>query len=369
MYEEKTFPKKEWFETIFGFKELANTVEEKFDVIESEDHVKLKSKINNKTYNAGKFQIKSSSRDKYKLIKKERQGTLNIIKGYGEHTKHFELIDILSMQSLPKWNGATYLVASNFNCLEFTNSNQKAADGVTNYYEDNTQGPYAALACGPSAVYRNYFIKHNDNVSQLNKEINLLEKTPINVKHGYAIINNDKYLKKNNSNFDWDDPEIWQVGIHSNCEVVMKRGQNSTFSMAPKNQIANHVYASALNFNRNVKSTYFTKEIAKKLLVAEYRAAILAAWENSSKFANLAGSNKLSLTLLGGGVFQNPYEIICEAIMENIDLIMESGLDVYITCFKEDDFYEIEGFLSDYVYGTDGRIIDTNDDLDCKDLI
>lgn len=366
MADEKDFPMSVWFEKIFGFEEFFLSVEENLKVIEFPDHIELKSKINNKTYNAGIFQIRTSSRDSFKLTKRDKQGTLNIIKGHGEQSKHFELIDILAMQSLSKWNGATYLVASNFNCLEFENSYQNARVGVAEYYQDTTQGPYAALACCPSAVYRNYFIKHHDNeVGQINIELNLLEKTPIKVKHGYAQISNDNDLPP----FDWDDPNIWQVGLHSNCEVVLNRGPNSTFSIAPEGQIANHVYASAFNFYNDVKFTDHTKEIGKKLLIAEYRAAILAAWENSIKFSEFCGSNKLALTLLGGGAFNNPRDIICEAISENVELIKESGLDVFITCFNEDDFKEIEEFIIKEVKKTNGKVIDTNDDRSCGDLI
>lgn len=370
MSEEKVFPMNTWFETIFGFEEFSFFVKERIEVIEFSDHVELKSKINKKVYNAGNFQIKSSARGSYKLPKKDKQGSLNIIKGYGRQSKHFELVDILAIQSLPKWNGATYLVASNFNCLEFTSPYENASVGVNEYYEDVTQGPYAALACCPAVVYRNYFIKHQDEIGQLNIEINLLDKTPINVKHGYAMINNDEDFKEKITEFNWDDPNIWQIGIHSNCEVVLNRGNTeSTFSIAPRNQIANHIYASAFSFYDYVKYTDLTVSIAKKLLIAEYRAAILATWENSINFSNLAGSNKLLLTLLGGGVFNNPYNIICEAINENVELIKESGLEVYISCFGEDDFIEIEQFIMKDVHITNGKVIDTNNDQNCRDLI
>lgn len=101
---EETFPIKTWFESIFGFEEFVFSVKENFEVKEFKDHVEVQSKINNKTFNAGNFQIRSSSRDSYNLTVKDKEGTLNIIKGYGEQSKHFELVDILSIQSLPKWN-------------------------------------------------------------------------------------------------------------------------------------------------------------------------------------------------------------------------------------------------------------------------
>lgn len=374
----KVFSMKTWFEELFGFEESVKSVYENFEIVEFPDHVDLKSKVNNKVYNAGNFQIRSSDRSTYDLHKKDRKGTLNIIKGNGQRSKHFELVDILTMQSLPKWNGATYLAASNFNCLEFVSSYQSAKDGVTNYYADVTQGPYAALACGPAIVYRNYFYKHDDVIGQIDKDVDLLCKTPIIVKRGYAQIKDDTDFKKmknesgktiNLSEYDWSNPQIWQVGVHRNCEVVMTRGLGRTFSTVPPNQIAHHVYAAAFNFFGDVVETKFTQKITQDLLKAEYRATILAAWENSQLYPDLPGSNKLSLTLLGGGVFNNPYDLICDAISTNVDLIEESGLDVYVTCFNQDTFNEVKDYLLVDVESTNGKVYDTNDDESCKDLI
>lgn len=374
----KVFSMKTWFKELFGFEESVKSVYENLETVEYPDHVEIKSKVNKNVFNAGNFQIRSSDRSTYELKKKDRKGTLNIIKGNGQRSKHFELIDILTMQSLPKWNGATYLAASNFNCLEFVSSYQTAKEGVTSYYTDSTQGPYAALACGPAIVYRNYFFKHDGVEGQLDKEVNILSETPINVKHGYAQIKDDRDFKeiKNESgkkidpwDYNWSNPKIWQVGVHRNCEVVMTRGPGRTFATAPPKQIAHHVYAAAFNFCGDVSSTAFTQSVTQDLLQAEYRATILAAWENSQLFPNLPGSNKLSLTLLGGGVFNNPYELICEAISANVDLIVESGLDVYITCFSQNTFDEIKNYLMDCVKSTNGKVYDTNSDESCKDLL
>ena len=109
--------------------------------------------------------------------------------------------------------------------------------------------------------------------------------------------------------------------------------------------------------------------MSKELLTAEYRATILAAWENSILYPGRKGSNKLSLTLLGGGVFCNPYQIICGAIAANIKLIKESGLKVYLTCYDESTFDEVMQYLETAVNETNGKIYDTNDDESCRDLI
>lgn len=399
-----SFSPRTWFEQLFGFQESVDSVTNNFTVTEVNEfeqtelnppplQIKLTSKINEKTYLAGNFQIRPSDRKSFYLrpSQNKNQGQLNIIRGYGRQSKHYELVDILSMQSIPEFNGATYLAASNFNCLEFVSCYQTASSGVTNYYSDPTQGPYAALACGPSIVYRNYFLKHGEYIGQISSEINLLSKTPIPVTHGYAIIHQDQdivvpkpksfwqkiiyfikrlwYGKKKLDMMYFTDPKLWQVGVHRNCEVVLTRSQNNEFTFAPPNQFAHHVYAAAFNFASDVTSTNLTRFVSKELLTAEYRATILAAWENSILYPGRKGSNKLSLTLLGGGVFNNPYSIICGAIAANVKLIKESGLQVYLTCYDDRTFREVMQYLQKAVEETKGIIYDTNDEESCNDLI
>ncbi|KAK8833753.1 hypothetical protein M9Y10_035687 [Tritrichomonas musculus] len=402
--ENQSFSPRTWFEQLFGFKESVESVQNNFDVIESNEfnqtklnppplQTKLVSKVNGKSYNAGNFQIRSSDRKSYHLSKSpnKNNGKLNIIHGYGRQSKHYELVDILSMQSIPAFNGATYLAASNFNCLEFVSCYQTASSGVTSYYADPTQGPYAALACGPSIVYRNYFLKHDNVIGQISSEINLLSKTPIPVTHGYAIIHDNKVLtppkpktfwgivkrfilklfmsEEKLNGLYWTDPKIWQVGVHRNCEVALARGSQGEFCFARAGVFAHHVYAAAFNFASDVVETDLTRKVSTQMLTAEYRATILAAWENSILYPGRPGSNKLSLTLLGGGVFNNPYDIICGAIAENVKLIKESGLQVYVTCYDDRTFRDVMQYLQKAVDETKGIIYDTNDEESCAQLL
>ena len=167
----------------------------------------------------------------------------------------------------------------------------------------------------------------------------------------------------------WLDPKIWQIGVHRNCEVVLNRGPEGQFCLARSGLTSHHVYAAAFNFASDVIETNLTQKVSSYLLTAEYRATILAAWENSILYPGKCGSNKLSLTLLGGGVFNNPYEIICNAINENVKLIKESGLQVFVTCYDEETFSEVMLYLQQAVDETNGKIYDTNDDESCADLL
>ena len=290
----------------------------------------------------------------------------------------------MSCCSYPQFNGATVQVASNFNCLEFESENQRKGDGVTIYALDYTQGPTASLSCAAASVYRNYFYKNNDgfnihfksdsninNISRnifINDEINLLSKTPLIVNHGKVMIKDHKEVERLKAlNFDWKNLHNYFIGNHTNCEVSLKRSDNymkdNCFQLFEnKKHFINQVFASAFNFSSNVLFCPFTVEIAQNLLYAEYKATILAAIKNSISFPNEPGSSKCFLTLLGGGVFANPPEIVAPAIARNAELISESGIDVNVVCFNDDSFAKNFPLLEKAMRLTGGKVIITRDD-------
>lgn len=353
---ENSFSPSAWFEQLFGFRERVADVAKNIKCEEVGDDAFLVSLVNGKRYKAGNFQVRSiSSFD----MKPRGGGKLHIIHGHGSYSTHFDYIDVLSNQALPENDGATYLAASNFNCLEFVSQDQTALDGVTGYVYDRTQGPFCALAAGPAIVYRNYFVKHDGKVGQLEKEIELLKKTPIHVTHGYPIITNPEFTNNSsNKKFKWDDENNYLVGVHRGCQLTTTRNGNNFALVNQDDRIVHHVYAAAFNFNGTVDKCNLTIKISKYMLKAEYKAAILAAWENSLLYPNRKGSNKLYLTLLGGGVFGNDIDLIADAIGSNINIIKDSGLDVYVVCFSDSLFTEVNHVLGKHVKSTKGSIID-----------
>ena len=118
------------------------------------------------------------------------------------------------------------------------------------------------------------------------------------------------------------------------------------------------MYPAALNFCGDVDKTDFIIEIASYILKDEYKAAVLAVWENSVKMESegRAAARVLFLTLLGGGVFGNPFEIIAESIVSCKDLIVESGLDVWVVCFNKNSFYMTRDILMPVVDETGGWV-------------
>jgi hypothetical protein len=348
--------RKSWFENLFGFRESVSSVEENFIVTHRDGHAFLTSKVNNRTWNAGAFSVRNISSFAVPSPS-AHPGVLHVICGRpGDLT----LVNVLTAQSFGFFDGSTFQAASNFNCLEFTSDMQTASDGVTNYVFDYTQGPYCALAAGPAIVYRNYFVPHSDGVvGQLIQEVELLKRSPIGqfVVHGYPILNANRLEQIKDAN--WDDLDQFSIGLHEHCEVTTTQvGHQVTITGVPEGRIVHHVYAAALNFMGTVILNPTSERIGRQMLKAEYRATVLAAAEMAKKYPGRKGSNKLVLTQVGTGVFGNPREWVIEAIDTSADLILESGLQVYVVCFSNYDFQEsMSAGLEKLMKKLGGRII------------
>ena len=346
-----------WFKQLFGFYETPDAVQQHITC----NNRMIASDVNHKSYDVGELEIQTVS--SFTNLPKRGHGTFNIIIGNRANTEHIEMVDALAMQSVRANDGATYQAASNFNALEFASCRQSASDGVTCYAKDRTQGPYIALACPQSAVYRNYFCKHPSDptcVGQLDKELNLLSDTPIHVVHGYPMIGVDKSNRLKGLDFDWSNEDNYHICVHKNCPVLMTRGTLGSFKMCDKMKlVANHVYVAAFNFNKYVVHNEFTDRLSTHMLTAEYKATVLAAWENSIQMEKegRSGAKKLYLTLIGGGVFNNPSDVIANAILRCEELIVDSGLEVYLVCYSQNDYRKIQKYLDQMVVRTGGHIV------------
>ena len=352
----------DFFIGTFGFRESRDSVYSNIEVNKTDEGNIVYDKVNGKKWNSGIFQVLNF--DQIPKHPKRGGGKLHIIRGNGSKAANFYLVDVLSSQGHPSNDGATYLAASNFNALEFVSSGQTAANGISGYPYDRTQGPYCAIACGPSILYRNYFVSvpGSRSIGQFSKEINLLEDTPIKVVHGYAKISKSDSKDLQKSGFDFTNLSKYKVASHKNCQVTMTQKDGQFVAVEPENgkqpQIAHHVYAAAFNLNGDVCVDNFTIKITESLIYAQYRNTILCAWDNSIQYPGREGSNKLYLTILGGGVFGNPIELICEQIVKCKDLIVDSGLDVYVVCFNNWVYSKVYPILKGVINSTGGSIVE-----------
>jgi hypothetical protein len=178
--------------------------------------------------------------------------------------------------------------------------------------------------------------------------------------HGYPLLS--AAVLEGLKDYNWSDPKQYLIGMHENCEVTTTE-KNGEIVEAPKGRIAHQVYGSALNFNGDVDQNEISKKIGFELLQAEYQATVLAGWEMANKYPGRKGSGKLVLTALGGGVFANPVDLICKAVLSCARLIVKSGLKVYFVCFDDFTFTKFIDRLKPLVEQTHGRIIDGKDQL------
>ena len=134
----------DWFERLVGFRERDAADIKALLTTEGTD---LVAPALNQRYKAGAFTTPSLGELRTKLkartYEKKPPTFSNVIGDAGQLHGEFP--------------GATFQVASQFNCLEFVGPSVTPEDGVTGYAWDKTQGPCCAIACGASTIYRNYF--------------------------------------------------------------------------------------------------------------------------------------------------------------------------------------------------------------------
>lgn len=57
-------------------------------------------------------------------------------------------------------------------------------------------------------------------------------------------------------------------------------------------------------------------------------------------------------------IFKNPLSLICEQIAKQTDLIIDSGLEVYVVCFTDSTFKDVYKYLEQSMKQTNGSVIE-----------
>jgi hypothetical protein len=206
-----------------------------------------------------------------------------------ENEKYF---DTSELQYNAKEN-TLFQVASNFNCHELGSPNRSVFSGkyITQLMIDYTQGPSAAGGAVSGAFQR--VAKHKE------REINLLEDTPLKPNNG-KLENSDTF-----NNFDY---ELIKIGIQTNVRATFCRSDyNFAYnSLGPK---INQIYTSTCIFTNEYDKNYNLSDI---LLNASYKGTYLAGIKLNCP--------KIVLTLIGGGSFRNPINLIIKNILINHEI-------------------------------------------------
>lgn len=314
-----------WFEQLTGF------TEESPEQVRSNlilDGAILKSRINGKEYNCGILETPSLAELRERVIASgESSGILSVREIVGDSQELH--LDESNVDSL-------FQVASQFNLLEMVGPDVIPERGVGAYEFDKTQGPACAIAAGAGTVFRNYFAEVQGEIGQTAKrQIDTLAELGLalgnsesqlwEMRNGYALAT-DKGLEEINERLtmatesEIDDlRKLLRIGIQWNTQVTLG---NATHTVT-------QAYCSALPVAYSGLPTSLWSEFAKLILEALYEATICVAILNMQK----TGSNRVYLTLVGGGAFGNDIKWILSAIKRSLQLYKEFNLDVVIVSY------------------------------------
>ena len=213
-------------------------------------------------------------------------------------------VDVTALQAASENNGAVFQVASNLSCLESSGTKQER---ISHYCGARAQGQLCALSALPGTIDRMY----------LQPPINLLTHFKW---QGPIAYDSGKFprVPKFGDRFyamSYDDicraAETMSVGVQKNVCVTsgLRDFSNGAFTAVPvqgTDQCITQVFTAALDPYNNDEKNFAFRNLARVLLHGAYKGTFDVVRE--------VGAKKLFLTMVGGGVFQNKYEWIAEAI-------------------------------------------------------
>lgn len=198
-----------------------------------------------------------------------------------------EYFDTSYLQTKAK-NGTLFQVASNFNCHENPSIHTKfdSGDYLSMLMTDSTQGPSASAGAGAGAILR---LMHHLYI----KPINLLE----DVKY-YKTINGKMAGVNEDIKYDYSEQK---VGIQCNVSANFDRRNYECvyYKDAPK---IDQVFVSTICIHNKKRD----EEYCKELLRMAYELTYLSAIHRDTEI--------MYLTLIGGGDFRNPLNLIIDAL-------------------------------------------------------
>ncbi len=273
----------------------------------------LKAKLQGKQ---GKFYLKQVEPFDVQFFSEHKKEKMNFVRGItfsviegGENpseTFFQKYLDVAALQALPENNGALFQVASNLNALELNGTKKER---IYTYVPLRTQGEICALSALPGIIDRMY----------LQLPINFLKNFnwhgPIMYMEGYFPFMSGMHTRFKDMTYD----DIVQtcstvsVGVQKNVCVTsgLRDYSSDQFKAVPVqgiDQCITQVFTAALDpyNNRALAKTFGFENLARTLLHGAYKGTFDVAYE--------MGTKKIFLTLVGGGVFQNKFEWITEAL-------------------------------------------------------
>jgi len=314
-----------WFETLTGFREKSPQQVHKNITIDGDI---LKSHVNGKEFVCGTLETPSLA----ELRNRVRSSEITP----GKISVREVVADVKELHADKSNAGSLFQVASQFNLLEMPSPDVTPEQGVKNYEYDHTQGPACAIAAGAGTIYRIYFAIVNEQIGQsadnqidcladIGTELGNTDSRLWEMRNGYALATEnglDVISKRIESSTESELDAIRQllrIGIQWNTEVTIAESKHKV----------SQAYCSALPVAYSQHSLKQWSAFAQLILDVSYEATICAGILNSIKTT----SNKIFLTLIGGGVFGNEKEWIIRAIQRALNLYKHIDLDIVIVSY------------------------------------
>ncbi len=244
--------------------------------------------------------------------------------------------DVQVLHELIENEKALFQAASQFNLLEMVNSRISPESGIDRYENDHTQGPACAIACGAGTIYRNYFVKIGSQIGQTtDKQIDCLdligqelqneEMNYWTMQNGYAMFSQEGLVGLNQKLVSLNTherealKEKLKTGIQWNTEVTTSITRHKV----------SQIYCSALPVAYCQVDTPHWEHFSRIILEATYEATLYAAlinWEKNK-------SDKVYLTLVGGGAFGNEEPWILESLQLALRKFRNTPLDIQVVSY------------------------------------
>ncbi len=315
-----------WFDRLVGFQER-NPEQVRENLVL--DGTRITSLANGREMNCRTLEIPSLA----ELRERVRSGA----PGNGKISLREVVGNVREMHCEPQNANALFQVASQFNLLQMTSPHVTPEQGIGIYEHDLTQGPACAIAAGAGTIYRNYFVPVNGRIGQTSdNQVDCLNDFGSRLgndasclwrmSNGYAQATSaaalEEISEKVRSSSDVDSlRESLRIGIQSDTEVTDGNVGNRV----------TQAFCSGLPLGGYTSfSPALWEPFARLVLEACYEATICASILNFST----TGSNKVFLTLVGGGVFGNNVTWIIEAIDRALREYAYYGLDVAIVSYR-----------------------------------
>ena len=320
----------DWFHTLTGLKEagLSGPMADQF-LIEGDF---ITSKANSRRMRAGTFETPTLAELRLQteqLVDEQPTGPIRVREHIGDaEDLHLDV----------KNAGALIQAASQFNALEMSSPSVTPEDGITRYQHDHTQGPACAIACGAGTIWRNYLLERPDGTrgQRANSQVDCLKDlisecgTSFTMKNGYALPTNEQLQHANTHLSTLADAEREALG--DLLRIALMRHTEVTAPQIPEpGHNVTQAYCSALPLGYSSHSQTDWEPLARLVLDATYDATLNAARINAAA----TGNPNTYLTLVGGGVFQNPISWIVQAIERALSRHQDSGLQVALVSFRQ----------------------------------